>query len=92
MKITLLLLLPLSGACLEEKDHCEEYVEYMCDCHADDPDYDCANLQSIYAETDLEQQNECAITLDEQLQEDLDEGKDCEVGGDTGESEDTGGA
>ena len=92
MKNTLLLLLPLSVACLEEKDHCEEYGEYMCDCHADDPDYDCSNLQSIYAETDLEQQNECAITLDEQLQEDLDEGKDCEVEGDTGESEDTGGA
>jgi len=92
MKKTLFLLLPLSVACLEEKDHCEEYVDYMCNCHADDPDYDCDDLNSIYAETDLEQQNECAITLDEQIQEDADEGADCEAGSDTGDAEDTGGA
>lgn len=90
MKKLFYLLLPLSVACLEEKDHCEEYVDYMCDCHADDPDYDCEALNSIYAETDLEQQNECAITLDEQIQDDSEEGTDCQTGSDTGESEDTG--
>lgn len=90
MKNLLLLLIPLSVACLEDKDYCEEYIDYICDCHADDPDYDCDSLQSIYAESTLEQQNECSLTLDEQQQDDVDDGVECEIGDDTGEAGDTG--
>ena len=44
--------------CFEEKDYCTEYVDYMCDCHADDPDYDCATQQAIYDDASFEQQTD----------------------------------
>lgn len=86
---TLLSSLLLLTACFEEKDYCGEYVDYMCECHADDPDYDCATQQSIYQDATLEQQTACALTLDEQLIEDEENGLDCELGSDTG-TNDTG--
>ena len=73
--------------CVEEKDYCTEYVDYMCDCHAEDPDYDCATQQAIYDDASFEQQTECALSLDEQLVEDDDNGLDCELGSDTGTSD-----
>ena len=77
--------LVLSAACFEEKDYCMEYVDYMCSCHEDDPNYDCATQQAIYQDATLEQQTECALTLDEQLIQDDENGVDCQVGGsDTG--------
>ena len=39
--------LALLGACVTT-DACDEYVDYMCECHADDPDYDCNTLRIIY--------------------------------------------
>jgi len=86
-RLTLLSSLLLFTACFEEKDYCGEYVDYMCDCHADDPDYDCATQQSIYQDATLEQQTACALTLDEQLIEDEANGLDCELGSDTGTSD-----
>ncbi len=77
----------LTTACFEEKDYCTEYVDYMCDCHADDPDYDCATQQAIYDEASFEQQAACALSLDEQLIEDDENGLDCELGSDTGTSD-----
>ena len=73
--------------CFEEKDYCTENVDYMYDCHADDPDYDCATQQAIYDDASFEQQTECALSLDEQLVEDDDNGLDCELGSDTGTSD-----
>ena len=80
MKTALFAFLTLVGtACIEEKDYCSEYVDYMCSCHEDDPDYDCDAQQAIYEEADLEQQIECSVTLDEQLVQDEEDGVDCEV-------------
>ena len=34
------------SACIElEEDNCSEYTEYMCNCHADDPNYNCSELK-----------------------------------------------
>ena len=74
----------LAIAC-EDKDHCGEYVDYMCECHADDPTYDCDEQRAIYEEATLDQQNDCAVELDAQKQEDQDDGSECE-NGDTGET------
>ena len=73
--------------CFEEKDYCTEYVDYMCDCHADASNYDCTTQQAIYDDASFEQQTECALSLDEQLVEDDDNGLDCELGSDTGTSD-----
>ena len=83
MKKVLILSSLLLASCLEEKDYCAEYVDYMCSCHEDDPNYDCAAQQAIYEETTFDQQNQCATTLDEQLVEDENNGVNCQTG-DTG--------
>ena len=86
MKKQLVLMSILATACLEEKDHCGEYVDYICECHEEDPGFDCDEQRSIYEESSLEQQNTCAITLDELQQEDQEEGTGCETE-DSGEGE-----
>ena len=70
-------------ACFEEADHCSNYVDYMCDCHEEDPSFSCEDLRASYEEATLEQQNDCAVDLDEQRQVDEEDGASCESG-DTG--------
>lgn len=86
-RITMLSSILFFTGCFEEKDYCTEYVDYMCDCHNDDSNYDCATQQAIYDDASFEQQTECALSLDEQLVEDDDNGLDCELGSDTGTSD-----
>ncbi len=62
----------------DEGDPCDEYVDYICDCH---PDEDCDSLQNTYAGADAELQDACVIALDEQLEADDESGLTC---GDTG--------
>lgn len=69
-------------ACFQEADHCSDYVDYMCDCH-DDSEYSCEDLRASYEEASLEQQNDCAVDLDNQRQLDEEDGAACESG-DTG--------
>ena len=64
---------------------CNEYVDYMCECHGDDPDFDCETLSRTYQTTDPELLDQCAIDLSAQKQEDQDNGLVCgELDGDTG--------
>ena len=60
---------------------CDEYVTYICDCHPDD---DCTSLSNAYANADAELQDECALALDDQQNNDDETGHVC------GESTDTG--
>ena len=64
---------------------CDEYVDYICDCHADDarPGYDCETLRVTYENADPELQDACVVALDEQQTEDAEDGYAC-VAGDTG--------
>lgn len=78
--------------CFEENP-CDRYVDYMCDCHADDPDYDCAELTRIYASADTTVQDQCAVELTNQQDQDDDDGLVCGVDdSDTGDFGDTGDA
>ena len=62
-----LLLIPFLFACEENlSTSCDEYVDYICSCHADNPDYDCGDLSNIYSDPDSEQMLECSTALDEQ--------------------------
>ncbi len=66
------------GACAEENP-CDDYVDYLCDCHADDEAFDCQELRTTYANADADVQDECAIALDEQQDSDADQGLECDV-------------
>lgn len=66
----------LASGCLTE-DSCSEYVDYMCDCHEDDPEVDCDELDATYGNADADLQEQCAIELDDQITADEDEGYEC---------------
>ena len=57
---------------------CDEYVDYLCACHDDDPEYDCASLRRSYADAEPEAQDYCAIELDNVQEEDEANGLECE--------------
>lgn len=60
-------------------NECDEYVDYMCDCHPDE--YDCDQLRNTYSDPDSETLDECAIALEDQEAQDEADGAVC---GDTG--------
>jgi hypothetical protein len=63
MKTRILFLAAFLGACSEEeKNNCDEYVSYMCECVSE---AECDELTTLYSDASTEQQNECAIALDE---------------------------
>lgn len=69
-------------ACVEI-DSCAEYVDYMCTCHGDDADVDCATLESTYQGAGSELQDECSLALDDQEAQDFEDGYVCGGGEDT---------
>ncbi len=71
--------LVIGVAACEQEDPCGEYVDYICDCHADDGDFDCDELRSTYENADASVEDECAIALDEQEEADAANGVDCAV-------------
>ncbi len=48
---------------------CDEYVDYMCDCHAEE--VDCETLRQTYADAAPAVQDQCAIDLSDQEQADV---------------------
>jgi hypothetical protein len=56
---------------------CDDYVDYLCSCHEGDPKFDCASLETVYADADPDVQDQCALDLDEQKQKDETEGFLC---------------
>ena len=74
-----LLLLVLTG-CVEV-DSCDEYVDYMCDCHG--TEVNCEELRSAWSSSAIEDQDACSLELDEQIAQDADDGLVCEEESDT---------
>ena len=58
---------------------CDEYIDYICSCHEDNPDYDCGDLANIYSDPDSEQIAECDLALDEQKELDSEAQMECEL-------------
>lgn len=58
---------------------CDDYVDYMCTCHADDTGVDCDELNLTYAGADPDVQDECAVKLDGQQAEDDAAGLTCAI-------------
>jgi hypothetical protein len=67
----------LGIAACDPANPCDEYVDYMCDCH---PEVSCDDLLTTYAEPDPSVQDECAILLNDQEAEDADAGLECGTG------------
>jgi hypothetical protein len=63
----------------DDDDPCGRYVAYMCDCHADDPDFDCGELENAYIDADAAVQDECALELQDQKAADDDAGLQCDA-------------
>ena len=63
------------------KNSCDDYVDYMCDCHGDDPDVDCEEFATVYGDADAEQQVACEDALSEQEDADAAEGLECPAAG-----------
>jgi len=59
---------------------CDDYVSYMCDCHSDDPGFDCQELQTVFAGADPALQDQCAIDLSAQEDQDAADGLVCQAG------------
>lgn len=64
-------------------DPCGEYVDYMCECHADDPDVDCGELERTLSSDDPDVLDQCAIDLADQREKDDEAGLTCDVSEDT---------
>ena len=60
-------------------NQCDEFVDYVCTCHDDNPEYDCNELSNIYSDPDSDQISECAYSLDEQKELDAESDLECEV-------------
>ena len=60
-------------------DPCARYVDYMCDCHADDPDFSCADLQASLQDADPDVKDQCALDLADQQDQDEDDGLECDA-------------
>lgn len=71
----LLPLLLLAPAACEPVQPCDDYVDYMCSCHGETAD--CDELSLTYAGADPDVQNECAVLLDQQQEEDDAAGVTC---------------
>lgn len=80
MKYQILFLTSFLAACSEEDKSCDDYVSYMCDCHQEE---NCDELTTLYSDPTTEEQNDCAVALDEQQVQDDDAGLVCGTEEDT---------
>jgi len=68
-------LLLLGATCSTEP--CNRYVDYMCNCHAQDTGFDCEALRQVYSSADPSLQDQCSIDLSQQKTEDEQNGVTC---------------
>lgn len=82
-----MLLLLVLGCTLTDPNPCQKYADYICDCHGDDPAYDCQSVQDQYSTSDPELEDACESSLADLKNEDEAAGRECSSGaGDTGDS------
>jgi len=62
---------------LEASGPCADYCDYICDCHAGEPEFDCNECRTIYDDSDPELQDACETSLVDLQQADRDAGTGC---------------
>lgn len=60
-------------------DPCQDYVDYMCQCHGDDSGFDCDELQRVYSDPDPSVEQQCQLDLSRQEDQDVADGESCSV-------------
>jgi len=71
-------ILGLGVACAQDQP-CDRYIDYMCACHDGEEGFDCAELAETYANADASVQNECALELQDQKDQDDKDGVECDA-------------
>ena len=75
-----LLIIPFFIACEDKlSSSCDDYVDYICSCHEENSDYDCADLANMYADPDMTMLLECSNNLDSQRYIDEQAQLECEI-------------
>lgn len=69
----------LTGLLACEDQPCRRYVDYICECHPEDPDFDCAELENTLIGADPTIQDQCAIDLADQQAIDDENGLACDI-------------
>jgi len=86
-RLLLIIALPAAAAAIlgcEVENLCDDYVNYMCDCHDGDVDLngdpvECSEYQTVYEDADADQQVYCEDAMDAQIDFDAVEGYECEA-------------
>lgn len=74
MSVFLLLL-----ACTVDTGPCQDYCDYICECHAGEEGYDCEECRTVYGGADAELQDECETELLALQDADAAAGNSCEA-------------
>lgn len=62
-------------ACVVTDSACEDYADYICECHEDE--YDCNEVRLEVSNPDADQLADCQVELDDLQAENADAGMDC---------------
>ena len=73
--------LAAAGTACVSPTACDDYVDYVCECHADDPGYDCEELRLLYEDAEGAELADCQLAMQDQVAADEAAGDSCEVGG-----------
>ncbi len=76
-----LVLMPLLACEDLVSNPCQDYVDYVCTCHADDPNLDCETITAANANAGADQYLDCEIEHEALVEVDAQMGHEC--GGDT---------
>ena len=56
---------------------CQDYVDYVCECHVDNPDLDCDTIRAVHANAGVELYEDCRVEHEALLQADANLGEGC---------------
>lgn len=59
-------------------DPCEEYCDYICECHEGEAEFDCDQCRTEYASADAALQDECETSLADLQREDESNATGCD--------------
>ena len=75
-------------ACADLSENpCQDYVDYVCECHADNPDLDCETVREVHINAGVDLYEDCRVEHEALIQADEDLGTGCASEGETGESD-----
>jgi hypothetical protein len=71
MRVLLVIVLGLAAmtACdgaASDNQPCDNYVDYLCECHPDDPNFTCEEARAQYESASADEQDACLEALGEQ--------------------------